>query len=218
MEPFVVDTGHGKRSTGVDLARSEGQATLEALIREADVFCQGYRSGAMAARAFDADHVAALRPGIIYVSINCYGHVGPWVTRRGWEGLAQCTTGFALADSPLGEPRLAPAAVTDYLTGYLAARGVMEALVRRAVEGGSWHVRVSLCQTGMWLTGLGMVDGHLAPLEPPDFSDLLVRKETAFGTLHHLPPAVDMASTPPRWQLPPPMRGADAPTWSDTQS
>jgi crotonobetainyl-CoA:carnitine CoA-transferase CaiB-like acyl-CoA transferase len=216
-ESFVVDTGHGKRSAFIDLNQAAGQATLETLTREAHVFCQGYRSGAIASRGFGVDKVTALRPGIVYASINCYGHEGPWVTRRGWEGLAQCTTGFAIADGPFDKPRLAPAAVCDYLSGYLAARGVMEALVRRAVEGGSWHVRASLCQTGMWITKLGYkVDEGKVSSEPPDFADLLVRRETAFGVLHHLPPPLDMDTTPPHWKLPPPPRGADTPAWLNT--
>ena len=49
-----------------------------------------------------------------------------------------------------GVPRLAPAAVNDYSTGYLAAYGTMTALARRATEGGSWHVQVALSQTCMW--------------------------------------------------------------------
>jgi len=158
--------------------------------------------------------VAALRPGIIYVSINCYGHVGPWVDRRGWEGLAQVTTGLAVQQGPQAEPRLAPASVCDYLTGYLAAHGVMEALARRAVEGGSWHVRASLCQTGMWLARLGgPVDLSQAPAEPDEFVDLLVERETPFGRLRHLPPAVELPRTPALWKTPPPLPGSNAPVW-----
>jgi crotonobetainyl-CoA:carnitine CoA-transferase CaiB-like acyl-CoA transferase len=218
-EAFVVDTGHGKRSTTLDLNRAHGRAALRALLASADIFCQGYRSGAIAGRGFDVAQAMALRPGLVYVSINCYGHDGPWVDRRGWEGLAQVGTGFAIASGPFEKPRLAPAAVCDYLSGYLAARGVMEALARRAVEGGSWHVKVSLFQTGMWLTRLGAgIDESLAPLEPPDFADLLVRQETPYGLLYHLPPALEMDITPPRWKSPPPLLGADAPVWRDAGS
>jgi crotonobetainyl-CoA:carnitine CoA-transferase CaiB-like acyl-CoA transferase len=213
-QPFEIETGHGKRSAWIDLRDVDGRATLAALTREADVFCQGYRHGALAKLGFDVDQVAALRPGIIYVSINCYGHVGPWTARRGWEGLAQAATGLAIQRGPLVQPRLAPASVCDYLTGYLAACGVMEAILRRAVEGGTWHVRASLCQTGMWLARMGAtVDERMAPVEPELFDDLLVERQTAFGRLRHLPPALQMDLTPPRWKLPPPLRGSDAPVW-----
>ena len=52
-------------------------------------------------------------------------------------------------------PRHLPAQVLDYVTGYLAAFGAMTALARRAEDGGSYHVRLSLCQTARWLKRLG---------------------------------------------------------------
>ena len=58
----------------------------------------------------------------------------------------------------MGPPVLIPAAACDYTTGYLAALGTMVALWRRSHEGGSYHVRASLCQTGMWFAREPRVD------------------------------------------------------------
>ena len=52
-------------------------------------------------------------------------------------------------------PSITPAAMNDYTTGYFGALGVMTALRRRAEEGGSWRVTVSLSQTSMWYMRLG---------------------------------------------------------------
>jgi crotonobetainyl-CoA:carnitine CoA-transferase CaiB-like acyl-CoA transferase len=212
-QPFEIDTGHGKRSVFIDLKATGGRETLSRLVASTDVFIQGYRQGALTRLGFDASEVAARRPGIIYVSINCYGHTGPWAQRRGWEGLAQATTGLTVATGD-GQPRLAPGSVCDYLTGYVAARGVLEALLRRSAEGGSWHVKASLCQTGMWLSGLAPVDEQLAPEDPDMFIDLLVETATPFGRLRHLPPTPLMSLTPPVWDRPPPLPGADPASWS----
>ena len=97
-----------------------------------------------------------LRPGIVYTSINCYGHEGPWRGRAGWEQLAQTVTGMAHVHGGAAGPKLQPGAVTDYTTGFLAAFGSLIALQRRALYGGSYLVRVSLCQTGMWVRSLGI--------------------------------------------------------------
>ena len=155
--PFVVDTSHGKRSTLLDLGVAEDAARLRALARDADVFVNGYRSGALERHGFGPEDLAALRPGIVYVSVNCYGNQGPWAARPGWEQLAQTVTGIAVGDDPMARPALIPAAACDYTTGYLTALGVMGALHRRATEGGSWHVQTSLVQTAMWLNRLGRV-------------------------------------------------------------
>jgi crotonobetainyl-CoA:carnitine CoA-transferase CaiB-like acyl-CoA transferase len=44
------------------------------------------------------------------------------------------------------------------MTGYLAAAGMMAALLRRAEEGGSYHVKLSLARSAMWVQALGFLD------------------------------------------------------------
>jgi len=213
IEPFVIDTGRGKRNAHLDLDRPGDLARLHGLVREGDVFCQGYRPGALAARGLGPEALAALRPGMVYVSIDAYGAGGPWTGRRGWEQLAQSAVGIAAAEGDDGVPRLAPAAATDYTTGALAAFGVMEALARRSSEGGSWHVRASLCQTGMWLARLGAT---LAPAAAAGLGDLAsLRTETAthWGRLMHLRPALRMERTPPYDARPTAPLGQHAPEW-----
>ncbi|MGH0029543.1 MAG: CoA transferase [Myxococcota bacterium] len=213
IEPFVVETGRGKRNAFLDLDVADQRERLRGLAREADVFCQGYRSGSLDRRGFSPADLAALRPGIVYVSINCYGHEGPWAGRPGWEQLAQSASGMAAAEGGDAPPRLVPAAATDYTTGALAAWGVMEALRRRATEGGSWWVRASLCQTAMWLTRLG------ADLDPAqarglgDVASLQQRATTAWGELTHLAPAATLECTPLRYALPPSPLGSHPAEW-----
>ncbi len=216
VPPFVIDTGHGKRSAHLDLRDEADRARLRALAREADVFSQGYRLGAIARHGFSPEALAELRPGIVYVTMNCYGSVGPFAGRPGWEQLAQSATGIAATHGTPERPRLLPAAATDYATGYLAAFGTLHALLRRATEGGSWHVRASLSQTGMWLRRLGRLDesAERAPgLSPGDVAPWLLDSATPFGKLRHLGPVAELSETPPRWSLPPVPLGTHAPRW-----
>src|SRR5919197_6209684 len=94
---FVMDTNQGKLSAFLDLEAPADVEHLRKLVTRADVFAQGYRAGSLDRRGFGPEELVALRPGLIYVSINCYGHVGPWVERPGWEQLAQTVTGIAVA-------------------------------------------------------------------------------------------------------------------------
>jgi crotonobetainyl-CoA:carnitine CoA-transferase CaiB-like acyl-CoA transferase len=199
---FVMDTGPGKRSTALDLSRSEDADALRALVAGADVFSQGYRGGALQRRGFGPEELAAARPGLIYVTINCYGDVGPWRLRPGWEQLSQSATGIAVAEGAPGAPRLVPAAAADYTTGYLAALGTMAALRRRSSEGGSYHVRASLCQTAMWIAEDGpCVD----PSTAGGFGDTepwLTTEQTLFGELVHMTPVAQLSRTPAYWATP----------------
>jgi crotonobetainyl-CoA:carnitine CoA-transferase CaiB-like acyl-CoA transferase len=215
VPPFVMDTGHGKRSAFLDLEQASDQATLHDLIQSTDVFSQGYRKGAMDKRGLSADALAAARPGIIYVSINAYGHVGPWAQRPGWEQLAQTASGVAMDEGNTDKPQLIAAAATDYTTGYLAACGVMAALHQRALYGGSYHVQVSLAQTANWLYSFGFNTQNSAAADfgPQLVAPYMTSSMSGFGKLHHLGPILTMSETPPRWEQVTVPLGSHAASW-----
>jgi len=214
---FVTDTGHGKRAAFVDLATDHGRAVLRELVREGDVFSQGYRQGALERHGFGPIELAALRPGIIVTAINCYGHEGPWRGRPGWEQLGQTVTGMAVVHGGAKGPELQPGAVTDYSTGFLAAFGTMVALQRRALYGGSYLVRVSLAQTAMWIRGLGLADESRLTsgraLSAEEIAGWSIRSETGFGGMTHLRPPVTMSATPVRWRRGVVPLGTDVAEW-----
>jgi crotonobetainyl-CoA:carnitine CoA-transferase CaiB-like acyl-CoA transferase len=218
---FVSDTGHGKLSAHLDLTCEADRATLRELVRQSDVFSQGYRGGAMERQGFGALELAQLRPGIIYTSINCYGHEGPWANRPGWEQLAQTVTGMAHVQGGEAGPELLPGAVNDYTTGYLAAFGTLVALHRRALWGGSYLVRVSLVQTGVWVRGLGIAGPErlsaVTPFGDAEIAGFTTRSETGFGGMTHLRPAVRMSVTPARWRRPTVPLGTHPPAWPDAE-
>jgi len=214
----VLDTSHGKRSTFLDLALKDDVACLRALVRTADVFSQGYRPGAIAKLGFAPDAVAALRPGIIYASINCYGADGPFSHRGGWEQVAQTMTGLCLDGQTTARPdgpALLPAAACDYTTGYLAAYGILLALAQRARVGGSYHVRVSLCQSGMFIYRQGKVafPGFNRDLSAAELDSISIETQPNSGPLRHLGPLIKLSESRPHWARPTPQLGGDPPEW-----
>jgi crotonobetainyl-CoA:carnitine CoA-transferase CaiB-like acyl-CoA transferase len=217
MLPLVIDNGRGKLSAQTDLRQADGRELLAALVREADIFIQGYRPGAVGALGFGPDEVARLRPGIIYASLSAYGHEGPWALRRGFDSLVQTASGLNLAEAEAfgaSEPKPLPAQALDHATGYVLAFAIMAALKRRAKQGGSWHVRVSLAQTGHWLRQLGRIDGMHCP--DPGFDDVRDRLQKApsgFGVLTAVRHAAEMSETPPHWARSSVPLGTHAPAW-----
>lgn len=219
IAPLVVDTGPGKRAAFLDLRGEAGRARLAALLAEADVLVQGYRPGALAALGFGAAEAARLSPGIVTVSLSAYGEDGPWGGRRGFDSLVQTATGFNAAEAEAaGEsrPRPLPVQALDHASGYLMAFGALAALHRRAVEGGSWHVRVSLAATARWLRGLPRVpDGFARPAPAAGaFADCMVAMGSPFGDLDLVRPPAEMALTPARWDRPPVPLGTHPPCWA----
>ena len=214
---LVVDTGFGKLSTSLDLREAGDAAQARALLRDADVFCQSYRPGALARLGLGPEDAAGLRPGIVYVTLSAFSHAGPWRERRGFETIIQSVSGMAheqgMAVGAEG-PQHLPAQVVDHGTGYLAALGAQMALARRAREGGSYLVRVSLAQTGRWVDGLGRVDGrHTRDLALEDVQDLVADMDSPFGPLRHVVPAARFSETPAFWSRPSVPLGTHAPAW-----
>ena len=217
LEQLVIESGHGKRNAEIDLRTKEGCDTLRRLAAGADVFSQSYRPGSLAARGFGPEDLAALRPGIVYVSLSAWSHAGPWASRRGYDSLVQCATGIAHEQGTHrggAMPRHLPGQALDYLAGYLGAFGAMVALERRAREGGSWLVRLSLAQTAHWLKSLRRIDAPEGlELSIEDVADLIMRSDTAWGRVTHLGPVLQMSATPPRWARPAAPLGTHDATW-----
>jgi hypothetical protein len=218
IAPLVIDNGRGKRSALADLRDAAGREVLRGLVADADVFLQAYRPGALAARGFGPEELARVRPGIVYVSVSAYGHEGPWARRRGFDSLVQSASGIAFTERQAAgwnEPKHLPCQALDHATGYLAAFGAMAALARRATEGGSWHVRVSLAQTGRWLQSFGQIpEGWKAPdVTLEDVRDCLATVESEFGRVLGVQPAEALDETPAYFALPPTRVGAHQAKW-----
>src|SRR5207237_6198744 len=151
--------------------------------------------------------LAQLRPGIVFVSLCAFGHVGPWASRRGFDTVVQTVSGITSRQGELFPgaepgPQFYPVSAIDYLTGYLMAFGAMVALARRARDGGSWLVRISLAQTGRWLVGRGEVPETALKDVASEFPQTeldrwSIENDTPAGRLRHLGPTVHLPESPP---------------------
>ncbi len=206
------DTGHGKLSAQLDLREQRDVDVLRSLVREADVFSQGYRPGTLGGRGLSPEELAALRPGLVYVSLCAFSHAGPWASRRGFDTVVQTVSGITSRQAEVvpGKtpgPQFYPVSAIDYCTGYLMAFGAMVALARRAQEGGSWLVRISLAQVGKWIVDLGEVSESAARDAPTEFAPEELERwsmvtDTPSGKLRHLKPVVQLSETAPYWARP----------------
>ncbi|PPK64678.1 CoA transferase [Actinokineospora auranticolor] len=206
MWPAVVDTSFGKRTAHLDLRTDPARDRLRELLADADVMVQSFRADSLAAKGFGP---VDLPPGAVLVTLNAYGHTGPWRTRRGFDSLLQLATGIAYRGDG-AKPVPLPVQALDHAAGWLAALGTIQALHRRATEGGTWHVRVSLARTALWLDSLGRVDSTDSP-DPVDA--YLSEMDSPLGSVRHIRIPGGLPGAPPRWGHGPRVPGSDEPTW-----
>lgn len=214
-ETLIPEVALGKRTTRLDLTRSDDRAVLTELLSAADVIVHGYRPGALEGLGFGPERLQQIRPGLIDISLDAYGWSGPMTGRRGFDSLVQMTTGIAHAGMvAAGAPHPVPLPVQalDHATGYLLAAAALTALDDRRRTGRGRSAKLSLTRTATPLLhrpGHGLHD-PFADIEPADFEPEL--EETSWGPARRLrqPVTIDGVdlSASPAHNL-----GHDAPRW-----
>jgi crotonobetainyl-CoA:carnitine CoA-transferase CaiB-like acyl-CoA transferase len=213
----------GKRCAYLDLRESADRDTMRRLARRADVFTNNYRPGVNARFGLSPEELAAgSERGIVCMDINAFGHSGPWAERPGFDQNTQVATGFATKEGEPDKPRFSPIFyLGDLMGSYFAAAGMMAALLRRSIEGGSYHVKISLARSVMWVQELGFLDTATQASIPE--KDIYPVKMTSIDSVYGKitfpaqPLVFSNLALPYESTLTP--YGADAPEWSDlTQS
>jgi crotonobetainyl-CoA:carnitine CoA-transferase CaiB-like acyl-CoA transferase len=210
----------GMRSCTLDIAEPGAMAHLQVLARGADVFFSNRRPGYLRKYHLTAEEVAEIRPGIVHVDMSLYGSRGPWANRTGFDQNAGGVSGaFSIEGTPQA-PRLTEIfVVNDYAMAWLAALGTMAALKRRATEGGSYRVRLSLVRLSLWLLQMGIFDkeyarsvagseGEHAYLPPEIFT-----ADTPCGHYQGVTDQVAMSRTPGVYLIPLVPRGSSRAEW-----
>ncbi|PSN67916.1 alpha-methylacyl-CoA racemase [Corynespora cassiicola Philippines] len=160
---FQVDGNLGKHATDLNLRDPQDRTTFEELLQSADVILDGYRPGSLTRLGYGPRQIIELTRnrgrGIVYVAENCFGHIGSWAYRPGWQQIADCVTGVAWAQGQsmgLNEPVVPPFPMSDYGTGCMGTIAALVGLYRRAKFGGSYHGTTSLVQYDIYLLQLGL--------------------------------------------------------------
>ncbi|MGW3288589.1 CoA transferase [Streptomyces sp. NPDC001002] len=220
----------GVRSTTLDPYSADGHTKIHGLLRDADLFYANRRPGYLAKIGLSAEEAAAVRPGIIHVSITLAGETGPWAHRVGFDQTAGALTGIMLMEGedgvaarPTSEPALPYInVVNDYVLSWLATTGALAALMRRATEGGSYRVTLNLTRVATWILSLGLFDrthAHRTALDPNPGSPHAYldpdtfTADTPCGHYQGVTDQVILSRTPGRFRdvlLP---RGSSAPVW-----
>jgi crotonobetainyl-CoA:carnitine CoA-transferase CaiB-like acyl-CoA transferase len=221
-EALIQDPCAGFASNAwLDLKQADARQKAYELAAGADVFVESYRTRKISSLGLSPEELAARRPGIVYASARCYTYDGPWANRAGFDMEALCVTGFTTEEGTPDQPAFPPTHVmNDYIAGYLGAAGIQAALIRRAKEGGSYHVRVNLARAAMFFMSLGTFDKNASAPAGEQHQILVpdtITAQTPYGELVRLAPPVKFSETKPHWEDPVlVVRGSSKPQWKDS--
>jgi crotonobetainyl-CoA:carnitine CoA-transferase CaiB-like acyl-CoA transferase len=214
---IYVEANIGSRSANLDLTQGKGRADVERLPGDAHVVVNNRRGSKLEKLGIDPRDLAQTHPGLVNVSVTCYGSTGPWAQRGGFDINGSAASGLMSIEGGVGHPKLPPTGMyNDFITGYMGALGAAAGLLKQATEGGSWHVTVNSTCTAMWYQTLGLVDpaeagsGEENRLSEPAAYDAA----TPLGDIHMLAPPVTFSHTPAHWSDPVLVpRGSSHPAW-----
>ncbi len=142
----------GKRSIIADFGAADDLARVKALIADADVVIENFKTGSLAKFGLDYASCAATNPALVYCSITGFGLTGPRAHEAGYDFVVQGMSGFmSLTGEPEGHPVKMGISISDLSTGVWAANGIQAALLMRARTGKGQQVDISLMDSSVAL-------------------------------------------------------------------
>jgi crotonobetainyl-CoA:carnitine CoA-transferase CaiB-like acyl-CoA transferase len=219
IETFAWDVQVGMRSTILDDAK-EDRAQFNRLLRDTDIFFANKRPGFLKKHGLDAETLCQQKPGLIHATVLLHGEQGPWSNRPGFDEMGAAVSGvFTIEGSPTQpkQPPIVP--IADNVVGWLGTTGTLAALRRRAIDGGSYRVTVSLTRTVLWLLSLGIFDKAFAKTtagsteEHTYIAPDLFTAETPLGTYQGMTDQIVMSRTPGAYRTVLVPRGSSKPEW-----
>jgi crotonobetainyl-CoA:carnitine CoA-transferase CaiB-like acyl-CoA transferase len=156
LSAYFACCNRNKRSLAIDLRHEASPGLVDALVRQADVLIENYRTGTAETLGLGYERLSALNPRLVYCSISGYGRTGPAATRPGYDFVVQAESGLmSITGSPEGEPQKVGVAVADLATGQNAAIAILAALRHRDATGQGQWIDVSLFDTQLsWLANV----------------------------------------------------------------
>lgn len=155
----------GKRSVALDLKAEEGKEALRRMIKDADVFMEGFRPGTIQKYGFGYDDVKAINPGIIYYSISGFGQTGPLASRPAMDPVLQAFTGIVNENrgDKDGHPHRIAISLIDMFTGLLGFQAIATSVFVKRQTGTSEGRRLeaSLMQGGAMLSVIRLMAQYL---------------------------------------------------------
>lgn len=146
---YYQSTNRNKLSVAIDIASSDGQELIKALIQDTDVVIENYKAGSLKKYGLDYESLSAINPKLVYCSITGFGQTGPRAEEPGYDFIIQGMGGLMSVtgerdDLPGGGPQKVGVAFSDLATGLYSTIAIQAALLNRHVTGLGQYIDMAL--------------------------------------------------------------------------
>lgn len=138
---YNINCNRGKKSICINLKEQKGIQIIYELIKKSDVIIENFAPGVMKRLGLDYASVKKIKENIIYCSISCFGHWGPYADKPGYDLTAQAASGWT--DQSV-QTQMAPVSIGDTNAAMHAALAVIAALYCRKKTGIGQNIDISM--------------------------------------------------------------------------
>jgi crotonobetainyl-CoA:carnitine CoA-transferase CaiB-like acyl-CoA transferase len=149
---YYLGLNRNKRLVHVDLSQPAGRETLLALLADADVLIENFKTGTLEKWGIGWDVLSQRFPRLVHCRVSGFGADGPLGGLPGYDAAIQAMTGLMSVNGEAdGEALRVGLPVVDMVTGMNAAIGVLLALLERQRSGRGQFVEAALYDSGLSL-------------------------------------------------------------------
>ena len=138
---YNLNCNRGKKSICINLKSPRGMKLIHELIKKSDVLIENFAPGVMDRLKLDYESVKKINEKIIYCSVSCFGHWGPYSHKPGYDMIAQGASGWT--DQSIS-PQIAPVSIGDMTASVNAAVAICAALYSRQQTGVGQNIDISM--------------------------------------------------------------------------
>ena len=159
---FSVAANLGKKSIIIDLKNKKSQAILDKIIKQSDIFIEGFRPGVITRLGYDYDRLKKINPKLIYLSISGFGQVGPMSHKPAMDPVLQAFTGFMSENKgPDDIPHRTPVIIFDMTTALYATQLISASLYARTNEKFGRKIEISLMEAAAAMQSIRLMSGYM---------------------------------------------------------
>jgi crotonobetainyl-CoA:carnitine CoA-transferase CaiB-like acyl-CoA transferase len=165
---YFLGLNRNKRGTAMDLNDATQREALLALLADADVVIENFKTGTMEKWGLGFETLHAKFPRLVHCRVSGFGADGPMGGLPGYDAAIQALSGIMSVNGEAGGPPLRVGVpVVDIVTGLNAALGILLALQERERSGKGQFVESSLFDCGLSLLHPHSANWLLDPTRVP---------------------------------------------------
>ena len=159
---FSVAANLGKKSIIIDLKNKKSQSILDKIIKQSDIFIEGFRPGVITRLGYDYNRLIKINPKLIYLSISGFGQIGPMSNKPAMDPVLQAFTGFMSENKgPDDIPHRTPVIIFDMTTALYATQLISASLYARINEKFGRKIEISLMEAAAAMQSIRLMSGYM---------------------------------------------------------